>query len=237
MAETANFALPLIAPAQAQKHVTVNDALARIDAGLQLVLQSRSQAIPPMTVVDGQVYSVPTGGVNAWAGQDGKLAVAANGGWVFAVPGRGWRAFVLDECVTVLHDGSSWRAAVVALSPGGASTQARIVEVDHTITAGAMSDTITVVGNGEQVIGVTGRILSAVTGTLASWDLGVAGATNRYGGGLGLAQGSWIRGLSGSPVTYYADTALRLTAQGGDFAGGSIRFAVHIVTLGVPDPV
>lgn len=236
MAETANFGLPLIAPAQAQKHVTVNDALARIDAGLQLVLQSRVVTTPPAPVVDGHVYAVPAGGVNAWAGQDGKLAVAANGGWVFAQPVRGWRAFVADESAWVMHDGAGWRAGLTAISPGGATTQARIVEIDHTIGSGPTSDTALLVANGEQVIGVTGRILTAITGTLTSWELGVAGASNRYGSGLGLAQGSWIRGLSGSPVTYYADTALRLTAQGGDFAGGAVRLAVHIVTLGVPDP-
>ena len=35
MASTAQLALPLVAPAQAQKHVTVNEALARLDAAAQ----------------------------------------------------------------------------------------------------------------------------------------------------------------------------------------------------------
>ncbi len=57
--------------------------------------------------------------------------------------------------------------------------------------------------------------------------MGVASSTNRYGGGLGLAQGSWLVGITGQPVTYYADEPLVLTANGGDFAGGEIRLALH----------
>ena len=36
MAKTAQLDLPLVMPAQAQKHVTVNEALARLDAAAQL---------------------------------------------------------------------------------------------------------------------------------------------------------------------------------------------------------
>ena len=36
MARTAQLDLPLVMPAQAQKHVTVNEALARLDAAAQL---------------------------------------------------------------------------------------------------------------------------------------------------------------------------------------------------------
>lgn len=236
MAETANFQLPLLAPSQAQKHVTVNDALAIADAGLQLRLSSRTTATPPDPVPEGSAWAVPAGAVNAWAGQDGKVAIGANGGWLFVTPARGWRAFVVDESEMALHDGAAWRTGTLAISPGGAATAMRVVEFDHTIAAGASSTTQLVIANGEQVIGVTGRILSDITGTLTSWDLGVPGATNRYGNGLGLTAGSWIRGLSGAPVTYYADTPLELTAQGGQFAGGVVRLAVHLITLTPPDP-
>ncbi|MDJ1017900.1 MAG: hypothetical protein QNJ35_15435 [Paracoccaceae bacterium] len=44
-----------------------------------------------------------------------------------------------------------------------------------------------------------------------------------------------MRGLTGTPLTYYADTNLVLTAGGGSFDGsGSVRLAVHYAELTLP---
>ena len=43
--DTAKLGLPLLAPAQAQKHVTVNEALMRLDGMVDLVLQSTTRFI------------------------------------------------------------------------------------------------------------------------------------------------------------------------------------------------
>ena len=48
MTDTPRMSLPLLAPAQAQKHVTVNEALARIDALTHLTLASVSLTVPPV---------------------------------------------------------------------------------------------------------------------------------------------------------------------------------------------
>ena len=53
MTDTAQLGLPLVQPAQAQKHVTVNEALARLDGLVLLTLQSQSVATPPAVVSDG----------------------------------------------------------------------------------------------------------------------------------------------------------------------------------------
>ena len=58
---TAKCALPLLMPAQAQKHVTVNDALMRLDGQIDLVLQSLGRTTPPDTVVDGLCWGVQIG--------------------------------------------------------------------------------------------------------------------------------------------------------------------------------
>ena len=52
---TANMDLPLLMPAQAQKHVTVNDALLRLDGQVDLVLQSLTRTTPPEVVADGPI--------------------------------------------------------------------------------------------------------------------------------------------------------------------------------------
>ena len=46
MADTTNLTLPLLAASQAQKHVTVNEALSRLDGMVQLRLLSISTATP-----------------------------------------------------------------------------------------------------------------------------------------------------------------------------------------------
>jgi hypothetical protein len=234
MSETTQLNLPLLSPSQAQKHVTVNEAFSRLDGLTQMVLASRSVTMPPASATDGVSYAVPSGGVNAWAGQDGNLAIYANGGWVFATPRRGWRGFVADESAMVVHDGTAWQDGVLALSPNGAATLMKIDEFDHAIAAGTSSTTTQQIADGVMVFAVTARVVDAITGTLTSWQLGTAGAVDRFGSGLGLAQGSYARGMLSQPLTYWGAASLLLTATGGDFAGGTVRIAVHSLDLSLP---
>ena len=234
MANSPRLGLPLLQAAQAQKHVTVNEALVRLDGLCQLVLKSVDVTLPPAVAADGDCYGVPTGAVNEWAGREGEVALYANGGWIFATPGRGWRAWVEDVSAPAVFDGSAWAKGVVALSPKNAATSFEVVELDHVVTAGTTNAVAAAIPAHSIVFGVTGRVTTAITGTLTSWRLGVAGSDNRYGSGLGLGQGSWLRGLTGAPQAYYADTDLLLTGEGGDFADGGLRLSVHLMRLGLP---
>lgn len=237
MARTAQLDLPLVLPAQAQKHVTVNEALARLDAVAQLRLVSAEVASPPGDAQDGAAWLVPAGAGGDWAGHEGKVAVRSNGGWVFVSPKAGWRAWDAGAGAYRTCYGAGWVADAFAVSPGGAGTRLRVVEFDHAITAGASNLTSVPIPAQAQVIGVTGRVITALTGGLSGWRVGVAGSDNRYGSGLGLGQNSYLRGLSGAPVTYYSDTPLLLSAEGGVFAAGAVRLALHLVELEPPQVV
>lgn len=236
MTETARLGLPLLAGGQAQKHVTVNEAFQRIDALGQLVLVSRSMAAPPVSPAAGACHGVPTGATGDWSGEDGRVAIFAGGGWVFATPDAGWRAWIADEGTAAVHDGATWRAGALAVSPGGAGVAARIVEVEHLLDAGAVSTTDQIIPDGAIVLGVTGRVTSALGGTAASFRIGIAGVSDdRYGSGIGTGQGAWFRGVTSSPLAYFGPSALTLTGEGGDFGvGGAVRIAVHLVELGLP---
>jgi len=237
MANTYNFGMPLVDAAQAQKHVTVNEAVARADAVAQMRLKARGVTVPPVAV-DGTAFGIGVGATGDWTGHDGEVAVQANGGWVFMVPKLGWRGWDETAAEAVVYDGVDWQSDAVVVSAGGAGTHWRVAEIDHVIVAGADSTTVNVILNGAQVIGVTGRVTTAITGSgMASWQLGVAGSINRYGSGLGLGLNSWAKGLSGQPQTYYADTPLLLTPDAGTFIGGSVRLCVHYVALSVPRAV
>ena len=227
MTETAQLGLPLVQPAQAQKHVTVNEALARLDGLTHLTLVSTDVTVPPSGVTDGISYGVPVGGVNEWFGHDGEIAIWSNGGWVFVAPQTGWRAWVADQGKSAIYSGSDWVASAVAVSPNGAASVFDVVEFDHVFGAETVSTTSVQIPKYAMVHAVTGRVKTAITGTLTSFDVGVALSTNRYGGGLGLAAGSWLVGITGQPVTYYAAEPLVITANGGDFTGGELRLALH----------
>lgn len=235
MTETPRFALPLVAPAQAQKHVTVNEALARVDLLSQLSLSSVSTATPPATAVDGAAYFVPDAATDAWAGQDGLLALHIGGGWVFSPPQIGMRGWIEDEARLVLWSGSAWEGVGLPRSTSGSGLELKCVEIDHSIGTGAASTTIDLIPEGALVFAVTGRVVSAITGGAASFELGIAGVSaDRYGSGIGVGAGSWLRGVTSSPVGYYADTPLTLTAQGGTFTGGIVRLVAHFAEFTLP---
>lgn len=235
MSETMQLALPLLQPAQAQKHVTVNEALVRLDGLTHLVLQSVDTATPPVAGDDGETWHVPLGAVNAWDGHGGEVAIWSNGGWVFVQPRTGWRAWIADRHRGAVFDGSVWAEGAVAASENRAVSAINVLEFDHAIAAGASSVTAVPIPQFAMVFAVTARIRTAFTGGLTSWDFGVADAPDRYGSGLGLAQGSWVSGLTGQPVSYYADTPLVLSANGGAFAGGELRIALHCYTATPPE--
>ncbi len=234
MSNTANLGLPLLQAAQAQKHVTVNEALVRVDASAQMVLQSADQTAPPGVASEGDCHGVAAGATGDWAGHDGEVAIRSNGGWVFVAARRGWRAFIVDRGIWAAFDGTFWRDGALAWSVHGAATRHEVIETDHVLSAGATDTVAAALPAGSVVVGVTGRVITAITGTLSAWRIGVAGSDNRYGAGIGLSAGAWVRGLTSSPQAYYSDTDLLLSGEGGDFAGGTIRLAVHLWRLDVP---
>ena len=108
MSDTPLLGLPLLAASQAQKHVTHNEALLRLDALIHLSVIARDVASPP-AAADGDRYLVTAAPTGAWAGQPGVLALAQAGGWVFITPREGWRLWVEAEGKLLVFDGGQWR--------------------------------------------------------------------------------------------------------------------------------
>ncbi len=120
MTDTIHLGLPLIEASQAQKHVTHNEALARLDALVQLSVQSRALSAPPSSPADGDRYIVKATGTGAFAGKDNQIAQFSGSGWEFFAPQVGWLAYVAAESVLVAWDGSAWSSA--ASSAGDITT-------------------------------------------------------------------------------------------------------------------
>lgn len=95
--ETERLSLPFLLPAQAQKHVTYNEAMLRLDHLVQLSVKSRQVSAPQEPLVDGDSYIIPEGSTGAWTGRAGELALVVEGVWNFIAPKEGWRAWISDE--------------------------------------------------------------------------------------------------------------------------------------------
>lgn len=235
MAETPNLHLPLVASAQTQKHITVNESLVLLDALLQGQLTDINQSSPPVAPDFGAIYGVGSGATGDWQGQDGSVAIWTEGGWRFVTPKEGWAFFNPSVGQNYRFVSGTWQADAVQAPVDGALTSVRTVTHDHILAAGAQSVTADIIPSHAHVIGVTARVISEVTtDTGTSWSLGVAGADDRYGTGYGFALGSYAKGLTSSGLTYYADTGVQLSCNGGAFTGGSVRIAIHYLEITEP---
>ncbi len=234
MTETAKLRLPLVQPSQAQKHVTVNEALARLDSLTQVSVVSRNVTVPPTDALDGACYLVPAGATAAWTGHVNEIAIRSNNGWVFVPLIEGWRIWVADEGQALDWVAGALVSGLVARSAAGTTTQFKIWEYDQTLVSGSVVDGAEEVPGTVLVFGLTGRVLTALGGSLSDWQLGHGASADRYGSGLGLGAGSWVRGLTGQPQTYYGGFRPKFTANGGDFGGGTVRIAIHYMELGLP---
>ena len=103
---SARLGLPFILPAQAQKHVTHNEALEQLDMLVQLSVEAFDAVSPPTLAEEGDVWALGADPVGEWAGQAGRLALWRAGGWEFTSPRRGWRAAHGRDLR--LWDGSVW---------------------------------------------------------------------------------------------------------------------------------
>ncbi len=107
---TANLQFPFLAAGQAQKHVTVNETLTRLDALVQLSVASATTSAQPASPADGSVYILPAGKTGAaWGAMaNGALAYYRDGAWEQITPREGWIAFVRDTDQVQFYTGSAW---------------------------------------------------------------------------------------------------------------------------------
>ncbi|HEV7227378.1 DUF2793 domain-containing protein [Brevundimonas sp.] len=104
------LALPLLTGGQMQKHVTVNEALCRLDALVQIAVVSRTRADQPTDAYDGQAWIVPAVATGAdWSTMTpGTLAVRQDGAWLGVHVPQGTTALVTDEGQLVVRTGDGW---------------------------------------------------------------------------------------------------------------------------------
>ena len=232
MTNTSRLALPAIEAAQAQKHVTHNEALVLIDATTQLAVEKSHVSSAARFAWGGRLlhsnsrsdWGVERLGRTDCSFQWGRLDLGC--------PVSGFKAWVKAERLTITYEDGLWRDGIALTFHGGRVTL-RAKEEELTL-AGPFVDTTdpAFIPDRGIVLGVSSRTTQAITGA-TSYGVGVVGNTTQFGNILGAALGSTNNGVVG-PTAFYADTKVRVTANGGNFTAGKVRLIVYFLEMSVP---
>lgn len=218
------LSLPMILPAQAQKHVTHNEALRLLDLLVHLAVIDRNRTEPPAQPAEGDRHIVASPATGQWQGQEGKVAAFWGGIWAFLTPRAGWLARVLSENTTLAHDGTTWVAAQTApetlprlgisatadatnrlalASPAslfdhaGAGHQIKVNKAAPTDTASLLFQTGY---SGRAEMGLTGSDGFAIKVSANGSSFTTAMTTNPATGRITLSQPVILQGLPSEPV-------------------------------------
>ncbi len=200
-----NLGLPYIQPAQAQKHVTHNEAIERLDALTQLAVLDADRTAPPAASAEGDRHIVAAGATGDWAGQDGAVALRAGGGWLFLAPRAGWCAGILADGRTLTHDGTGWVAKAPNLDGVEAQNLARLgvsalADAANPLTAAGPGTLLTHAGTDHRVTvnkagdGDTASLLFQ-SGWTGHAEMGLAGST-AFSVKVSADGGTWATALT-----------------------------------------
>ncbi len=237
MSQSPNLQLPYILEAQAQKHVTHNEAIRALDALVQLVVVDHTLIAPPTSPAPGERFIIANGATGIWATHDTQIAAWQDGAWAFYVPQPGWQAWTIADLQRLYFDGSVWQAMlqgqsfIANASPFGAQTRFEVLE-EEMILSGAFVDSAIMIPDRAIVFAVSTRTTTAITGA-SDYDCGLSGEPNKYGGSLSTALDATNSGVTG-PTAFYANTPVRLRANTASFTGGTVRIAIHMMLCDAP---
>lgn len=220
MSTTARLGLPYIVTSQAQKEVTHNQGLDRLDAFVTPVVVDIADS-PPGSPASGDLYIVGSSPTDDFTGHENELAQYQSGGWVFYTPFKWMDALVESLDSRMAYDGSGWVQFGLIMKDTGEYLRVGHQQEDVTVDSGSSKDTTIEIPSRSILLTVNVRVLTAVTGA-SSFDVGIAGETSKFGGSIGIGQDSTNIGIIG-PTAFYSDTPVRLSANGSDFTGGVIR--------------
>lgn len=224
--KTPLLGLDYLMPEQAQKHVTVNDALRRLDGLVQLSVKTRKQSAPPETPQNGDRYLIAAPASGAWQNHDGAVALYEDSGWAFAAPQPGWRLWDEAEEALLVLTSTGWQPVQGETAPPLFQTVQSVFE--PTKNLGSLKIPSHII-----LLGVTARVLETITGP-ESWRLGTDAGPDRFGSNLGLDQDTNIIGPADPPRPYWYQEFIVISPVGGAFTGGRIAVAVHFIQLPPP---
>lgn len=120
---TRRHSLPNLYVGQAQKELTHNEALARIDALLHPVAEAKL-AEPPAgltDISDGLCWLIDSAATGAWLGRAGQLARWSGGSWRYIMPVAGMTLWLASEGKRLFYIAGAWVEPNAIDNPAGGS--------------------------------------------------------------------------------------------------------------------
>ncbi len=241
MTTTTNHEFPYLAEGQAQKHVTVNETIRKLDAVVQLTVESATTIVEPDTPSDGQTYIIPPGKTGtSWAAfTNNAIGYYRDGAWEQITPREGWLAWVRDDEELVVYNGTGWDQ----VTSGTLGTAA----AEDIGTSGAnvpLLNAVNTWGDNQYFSGAVGvgtatpnKKLS-VTEDIAFGEDGAARATSRYiGVGDAGLTGFWKAAMEVDAIGVngiQSDFAFHL--KSGDLGGSPLAEYLRITSAGAVQP-
>ncbi|NTT87281.1 DUF2793 domain-containing protein [Tabrizicola fusiformis] len=172
--------LPYLMPAQAQKHVTHNEALQILDGIVQMSVLAFEALTPPGSPAEGAIYALGAAPTGAWAGQGGKLAVFRAGGWLFVTPRTGWLTHDAAADQFRLLRAGQWQPLLQNLAGLGVGTTS---DATNRLSVSAGATLLSHAGSDHRL--TVNKAASAATASLlfqSNWsgraEMGLAGTDN-----------------------------------------------------------
>src|SRR4051812_42022527 len=109
MTNTPHLTIPLLYYNQAQKEITVNEAILTIDALLNPLVKDVGLNSPPSDPINGDVYIIGKKPENEWAGKPYFVAYFYYS-WRFIRPNEGLELWVVNRKKKYFFDGDKWKS-------------------------------------------------------------------------------------------------------------------------------
>ncbi len=240
MSKTGRLGLPYILQGQAQKEVTHNQALNRLDVFVNTVAEDIVDELST-EANDGDIYIVRD-----------KLAQYSSGSWTFYSPSDLMEVMLKSTRVKLIYDGDAWiplgsiitdtpeesakntdTSAPLSLITKDTGEYLRVGHFQEDIKLlGKVVSTQNMLPDHSLVIAVNIRVLEEITGT-PSFAIGVKEDPSRYGDKLRSSKDTTNIGMTYHPITYYYDTPITITPNQMEFTEGVIRVtAQYLKTRG-----
>lgn len=113
MTGTARLQLPLLSTGQAQKEVTLNEALQNIDVLMCGAVEEGPRQNPPVLPALGSCYVTGSSPTGEWTGKPGYIAAFTSGGWRLYPPTDGVELFNKAGAEWISYRDGAWEQGIV----------------------------------------------------------------------------------------------------------------------------
>jgi len=113
METTSRLALPMIVPGQAQKELTHNEALQKLDMLVAGAVEQSPSNDPPAAPIDGACYLIGESPSGEWSSYPDHVASFSAAGWRFVAPTMGMTLQFKPDRVPATYGPEGWEIGTI----------------------------------------------------------------------------------------------------------------------------